>query len=420
MESIALCKKGGFSAVNDTTAKNKLIDFFTNKQREKTAEEQIPMGACVLLSLASLVFCLLPPLVATGNGATVYVSWFACMLSAVLIFFTSRKFSSVIILGAVFTFLISYTGAPTLTAMVLGFVFVSGIFSAFVSSANKQRLAFILLLPVLSYAASLVITSNPISSLLSLAPIPAALAMGLATRRGLNRNSAIACFAAVTTAIFTILALVFVAVKFNGLSPSILSEAGDWVRVTLKNSMVELAHSAGNTNLPGSAVKAFGSLASSAVNLLFGTTVFISIITGYFVCRVQGSLFEIFDMEKLLNSSITPISMSIISSLIFIIAFVASYTTDGAGNRIMISAVADNICLILLPGLMAVGFDMMKSLPNKIGLWIAMLAWIALIILTILTETSFMLALAFTGAAYTVIIRIGDWAKDHYSKGENL
>jgi hypothetical protein len=125
-------------------------------------------------------------------------------------------------------------------------------------------------------------------------------------------------------------------------------------------------------------------------------------------------------MEKLLNSSITPISMSVISALIFIIAFVASYTTDGAGNRVMISAVADNICLILLPGLMAVGFDMMKSLPNKIGLWIAMLAWIAIIILTIITGTSFMLALAFTGAAYTVVIRIGDWAKDHYSKGENL
>ena len=112
------------------------------------------------------------------------------------------------------------------------------------------------------------------------------------------------------------------------------------------------------------------------------------------------------------------ISASLVTSLVFVGAYLISFTTNSSGNVALSAVIASNIAFMLTPCLLIVGIKAIRIIPFKLGL-LGLLITIAIIIIMFLPFSSALTVLALTGAFFIVIEAIDEWAKEHYSKGEN-
>jgi hypothetical protein len=112
------------------------------------------------------------------------------------------------------------------------------------------------------------------------------------------------------------------------------------------------------------------------------------------------------------------LTASLVTSLVFIGAYLISFTTSASGKVAFAAVVANNIAVMLTPCLFIIGIRSIKLMPFKLGL-IGLLASIAVIIIMFLPSSSALTVLALTGALFTVVENIDAWAKEHYSKGES-
>ena len=367
---------------------------------------------CLILSLS------LPLLVSMPELARILSLPFSLSAGAVLIY-SLRKVSAIAVLTLAFVFLTSYTGSLALPTLILSTAVLCGVYYALVSEIAKPFASVMIsLTPIASCAAAFALTGEAVISLLPLAFFLPAAVMGLVTRRGGSRSSAISAFAAVCAAEIALIAVAHIYIQNRAISAVLIGSSADYLQsqiiLILENAILR----AGNVELSEDIISQISLTSQEIVNCLTGITVAVLLAVGYFAQKLGCSLFERFEFESLQNKAGEQIRGSAASALVYLFAHICSFTSGASGTVSFFSVAATNISLILLPLMLCVGGEFLLSLPRKIG-FLAILIWGGAILLSMLLSGSIINILALTGCFYTVITSVDIWAKEHYSKGED-
>ncbi len=385
---------------------------------KRTGDDGLSMPHAIFLSLISALFSLALPFSMIDSQLSEGIFWIVCLAFGILVILTSKKFSSVLILSLVMTFVNSYTGSPAVIALVVGTVAACGIYSALVSAARSWQIGLLALTPAISFAVTLALTSDVILAIIALAPYLPSLVMGIGTRRGVERSFSIASFALVCGAEIGICALIHICTQNGYLSLEVIGESANYFQTVAGDLFISAIETAGNVPVTEDILIQMQSLALDLTNLLVGIVSASLIIFGFFAQRIQHSVFEKYELEKLQNMSGAPIRASVTAALVFAAAHIFSYTSGASSSPSFVAAVGANISLILMPLLLYVGFEFVSGLPKKIG-FLALIVWLGAAVAAFLLSSSLIDIIALVGAIYTVLVNINLWAEEHYRKGED-
>lgn len=368
-----------------------------------------------IMSVAVLILSLTAPLVLSGSTYATAVAWAACAISATLVVLTSKNFFSIFAVSLVFVFCLSYLGDPVLLAITAGAVFSCGLYSAAVTAANKSHIFFLIAAPLLPIPVVYLITGDVALSLLSIAHLPAALAMGIATRKSVSRTHAVAIFAAVASLTVIAFTTAHIYMQNGTVTKEIIADSAEYLRGGIKAFLDSALKSADPSRLEGSMLLNPGQTAVTAVNLLPAILVIITSVAGFFSQRVQRALFNTCGKDKLYEKTKENITVSCTAALLYLAAHLLSFTTSPSNSVSFIGTVSQNLSFMLLPALVCVGFRAVAGLPRKIG-FLAIAAWIGIVIIANSLSTSLLTILALFGASSIILVRVDAWAKDHYAK----
>ena len=149
-----------------------------------------------------------------------------------------------------------------------------------------------------------------------------------------------------------------------------------------------------------------------------GLVVAVALTVGFAAQKAEHSLFERFELEKYQNESGATMKASLAAALIFAVAHILSFTSSPTYAPSFLATASQNISLLLLPLLFYVGLGALASLPKKIG-FLALAAYIGLVILAGILSISVISVIALCGVCYTIFQNTDSWAKAHYSEGED-
>lgn len=379
-------------------------------------DDVLTLKQSAILSLMTVLFALALPLSAIISPATDILSWIICIVFGVWIMMTSRKFSSIVILGFVVTFFASYTGSASSVALVIGAVSACGIYSAIASASRGWQLSLLALIPALTLALTYAFTWKLELAILSLTLFLPALVTGIVLRQGGSRVSAITGFAITAAIEIGIAAIIGLYMTFGTISFEVIKEAASYFRIALEEILTFSIESVGEEILTEDVTVMITEMAIETTNMLPGLTCMMVISVGFFSQKIQHTVFEKFEIEHLQNRSGAPIKASVAAALVYVAAYICSFTTGASSAPSFVAVVAGNIGFMLLPLLLCVGFGFMTSLPRKIGV-LALAAWLGAGAVAYLLSSSLIDIIALVGAFYTLLVSIEAWAGEHYSKG---
>lgn len=368
-----------------------------------------------VMAVLVVFFSLTLPLAVIGSSLTKGVAWVACLACAGMVVFTSRQFSSVLLVSLVFTFVISSLGEPTLPAIVFGVIMSSGIYSAAIAAAKKMHIAFIISAPLLTLAVAYVFTSDIAISAMSIAYLIPATVMGLASRKKISRSYSIAVYALVSVVLLGCGVLLYVFAQNGRLTSDVIEYAVEYLRAGIEWTLRNSIESAGAVEINNYLIIQIREMATATVNLLPGIVAIIALTVGFFVQKINCSIFNSYGKDDLFEIAAAPISASLAAALTFVATHVLSYTSGASHAPSFLAVAAENISLILLPALLCVGFEVMAVLPRKVG-FLALIIWIGAVLIANLLTLSILTVIALIGAFYIFFVRTDDWAKRHYAK----
>ncbi len=367
------------------------------------------------MSLAVLLLSMPLPLVLSGSQYATGFCWAACALCAVLVILNSQRIMGIFIVSLTFTFAISYFGGPTLIAIAVGIIFSCGLFAAALAAANKTHIFFLSVTPLLPITLTYLITDDLTLSFLSTLHLIPALAMGLGARRKMSRTHSIALFATVGAVLMAAVALAYIYGQNNTLNIEIIRDSAEYLRGAINSLFDAAIKNAEATGVADALTLLTDDVAVLTVNLLPSIAFICAIAIGFFAQKVELSLFKTYEKDELLPMAEDPIIVSCTSALLFLAAHLLSFTTSASNTTSFVGIVSLNISLILFPALISIGFRALLRLPRKLG-FLALIIWIAIIIIANSLSASFLTILALIGAFYIIFVHTDSWAKDHYAK----
>jgi hypothetical protein len=279
-----------------------------------------------------------------------------------------------VIIGAFLTF---YTHSLLLAGILCGLVFTVSEGSLLIAVQPKNRLVVIPLIPLLGYGVTLLLSRDPIASLSVLLPWPAAWALAHGTRRcaaseeGPNRVGVI-CGTALA---FGLSAAVLLAVSLlralGTLHPDVLLDAFEAFRREFIDALHTQPMPEGMTPELIEMWKAMHTYANveNTVNTVFNLLPAICTVTALVfatLCQsIQHAALRAFGHEDCITDRVKTFEMSLLSCVVFLIAALSVMLSRGVHSTFF-GAVAENIYIILLPGLALAGLlRMTRSLTKK-------------------------------------------------------
>ena len=389
-----------------------------NSSRARTYEDCFSLTQTVILSLITVLFALAIPVSVAITPVTDFIAWLICLAFGGLIVITSRRFSRIIILAFILFFFASYMGSAVSVASIVGIVSACGVFSALVSQARGSYIAFPMLIPAIAFACAYALTLEIALAVATVAIFLPSLAMGLALRFKQSRAKSIAFFAAVAALEIVGVTLLLIYLQNGYISLELIGSIADQFRIITTEMFTAAIEAASETAVSADMLLMIDEMVLEMTNLLVGLTCASIITMGYFAQKIQHSLFERFELESLQNESGAPIAASVAAAIVYVAAYICSFTTGVSSAPSFVAVAAGNISLILLPLLLYVGFGFLIGLPKKIG-FLALVVWAATFVAAYLLSSSVVDILALVGAFYTLLINIDVWAEEHYSKGED-
>lgn len=274
-------------------------------------------------------------------------------------------------------FLTLYTNSLLPAGLLCGLVFTVSEGSLLIALQPKGRTAILPLIPLLGYGSVLLLSRDPIASLSVLLPWPAAWALAIGTRRsaaseeGPNRVGVI-CGTALALGL-TAAALLAVALLKALDTPelSALTQAMEQLRLDLirefyaepmpeglSAELIELweeMHTYANIE----------NTVNSIINLLPAIVTVIALVIATACQSVQHAALRAFGYEECLTDRVKAFEMSLLACVVFLIATLSMLLDTGTTSSFF-GAVAQNLYIILLPGLALAGLlRMTRSLTKK-------------------------------------------------------
>ncbi|MBQ9801457.1 MAG: hypothetical protein IJW51_00070 [Clostridia bacterium] len=355
--------------------------------------KQLTAAAVYLISALVIPFC------ANESVALIFVA--AC---AVFFYTQTHALSALLAPAIPAVLLFSLSGSMVLPAAFFAIVFGGAAGGLLIATAKEfwQAPALFLLLAA-AYAAALLLGADVRVALLTLLPLPAALVAGLATRRCLPFTTAIAAIAAAIGA--ALLLSGGIALSSAGLLnashiPAFLDLLTEGILTMFEKSRaiyaeagltVEIALSAGDVR----------NLLAELVNVSPAILAILSMVTAYFVWRVLTVLLVTFGaLPRMPRLLVTP-TMSVTAAILFSLACVVFMIADRE-TATLTGAVAQNIFLILEPGLALVGAGRLLR-RDEARSCLSLLLLIGIVYLIWVDPAVAVTAAAFVGVAHVLI-----------------
>ncbi len=276
-------------------------------------------------------------------------------------------------------------GSFSLSAMVLALPAAVGFSALLLAVSEKQVLSRLAFIPLAAYGLSLILCRDPLLSLVSLLPFPAAAALAFGTRAAAaEREDApgrvgVICLTSLCLGVCTVgVALLLLGRHLGTLSPTHLSEWLEELRTSLSRAIVELMQQVADA-LPeqsnGQAVLVTVPSEEEARNIVNS---FINIFPGMAIafCNILAALCQVvlynglsaFGYATSLCGRVRSLRMSIMSCVVFLLAaIITTVTSLTSPDSTLVGTVAQNISLILQPGLLLIGVLRIFTRPARRG-----------------------------------------------------
>lgn len=293
----------------------------------------------------------------TISALIAFISFFVIVIS-------SKKWTHMIWVGAVYLLLFAITSSASIaaaSALIIATV-ISGAYLLTVGSGFYIGI-FFATAPA-SYLISLVLTRDLTVSLACLVCYPVIICLGFCTRKLLNRKSAIILTSlslALSCAMILGIFMIKNGVGFETIKPSVV-----WVKDSIVNYMANytVMTAEGEMNLfkESEYIKEY---IDNLTNILPGTLIVFLVALAF---GLEYTLFSYLKKDKLIEymtSEVTEMEISGLCAGIYLVAFVLSFTTDSEGKIMLGSAIMQNIYLALSPALIYVAYKSITGFFEK-------------------------------------------------------
>lgn len=274
-------------------------------------------------------------------------------------------------------------GSFSLSALVLALPAAVGFSALLLAVSEKQVLSRLAFIPLAAYGLSLLLCRDPLLSLLSLLPFPAAAALAFGTRAAADgREDApgrvgVICLTSLCLGICTVgVALLLLGRHLGTLSAAHLSTWLEELRTSLSRAIVETMQQVADA-LPEQTDSQTVLItvpteeeARNTVNYLINIFPGMAIV----LCNIFAALGQVvlhgcltaFGYEASVRGQVRRFRMSVMSCIVFLLAaIITTVTSLASGDSTIVGTVAQNISLILQPGLILIGILRIFSRPAR-------------------------------------------------------
>ena len=320
------------------------------------AAAMVGIGICAMRTTS-------PAEVQIAEGVSIAVM----LLLAVYLWRVSRSAKGILpLLVCTCIFLAYLTESAIPSAVLAGFLFAVGEGSVLLAVQPKSRLTWFPLIPMAAYAVTALVSRDLVGSLASLVPFPPMLVLALATRSSAGREDGLTrvgviCATSLTMGV-SLGAMILLSVYrlLGTLEPAALLEAVEAARLYLIESISSAEIPEGLNEETLAEVKEMLSyanvenLVNSAFNLLPACFVVAVNLMATVAQSIQHASLRAFGFEKSISARVTAFRMSLVSCLIFFAAYVVALL-EGTDTSTLAGTVAQNVYIILMPGLALAG-----------------------------------------------------------------
>ena len=294
------------------------------------------------------------------------ISIAAAVASIIIFAKLSRSTRTAVSYALILVFAFTFVG-PVLCGLVASFVGSVCALSFSLVKAKKIQLKLFAIAPALvAYLAASAILGSFLLALVALAHIPAALVLGYAFAKALNRVSSI-CRTSVAIILTAVVpAAVYFFLRYgtdlsvlNSLVQSLKSNTTNLLADTLYklySGMSELGVSMSMTD----ALETSTYAVNAVFNLFPALIVLIANIISFWLQSMLSSILIVGETDKEKISKMLVFEMSLISAIVFTISFVAMLILSASGISVW-SVTAENIAIILMPGLLFSAFSAFRG-----------------------------------------------------------
>jgi len=391
----------------------------TRVARSTGAGASFPMIAASFVILMCVIYSALLPCTLSASKLTEVLAWIICVLCAAFAVLFTKKFSTLIITVFLISMSSAISGLVIPVAFIMGTVFSIGAYACLVAVGKRSHYVFLAGCPILAYVFSLVLSGDIIFSFTCILWMSPALALGLATRDRKGRTKAIFEFCVWFVLCALLTAATYTYAAHGSFAPSAFVSTAREMRQAFIDFFAGQIALAGKIELSKAIMHELSSLADLYINIISGIFVAAFCILGFLACKIMTAILERYEFNATATPCKSKISVSVTASIIFIAAYVLSSASSSSGSVSMIATVAQNLCIMFVPALTVIGVYAIAAVVKRFGFWgFALCAAIPLI--SSLIDIPVIYLLALSGAAYTLIVRTDDWAKQHYSKGDGI
>ena len=338
------------------------------------------LSVCLLLSslLVGVGITFFDPLAESALGIPEVLTAGVILLLVIHLWRVTRTAKGALpLLIALGVFLTFYTQSIFPAGVLCGLVFTVSEGSLLIAVLPKSKLAALPIIPLLAYGITALLSMNFVDSLVVLLPWPAAWALAMGTRRsaesedGPNRVGVI-CSASMALGLTTAVLLAISLYQVLGtLEPSVLVEHLEAFRKELIMEIHTQPLPEGlspDTLAMWTEMKEYANV-ENTVNSVFNLLPAICTVTVIIfitVCQsIQHSALNAFGMGECITTRVKAFEMSLISCVVFLIAYIVALTDNGTVTS-MAGTVATNVAVILLPGLALAGLlRLTRNLARK-------------------------------------------------------
>ena len=271
-----------------------------------------------------------------------------------------------------------YTVVVFLVVFLFGAVLPVSLFTAFTSAVciyalllTKYRSPILWGLPILPLAVSLVFLGGIAGAFVSVATLPCTLLLTYSVSKKLDRISTICRMSLGICAVIGIGFLITLYSLYGSISMETTRDFMDAMRTAITNSLIsatdKMAELMNTTDIPLGDLNAYVAVAvSSTFNLLPAIIIVTANVLCYFIHSMFLGLYAVTDEERKQVIPTLTFDMSLISAIVYLTALILSFAL--VSDKVALwGAVAENMMLILAPGLILTALGALKMLTTRKG-----------------------------------------------------
>ena len=332
--------------------------------------ESLRLLDILLLCFSYTLACVYIPLTAafiTNGIALTSIAAGICVVSALVLARAARSFKAIIgysVILAMLTFLSgsvilsSYLAALTLAASALALLLL------------RCRSVFVYLIPAIPLLTVAVITRDVVPSLISVAAVPAGIFLAISIKQRLSRVSAIC---RISIGICIMGAAIFAATVYSACGSLTPTAVKDFIAVFRAEfteicllTVNELGTMLEQELSEDYVLELLNSLIDTVLNLLPGIAITLANVVSYVIHATFITVYFAGEKDRDQIAPMLSFDMSLASAIVYILAVITSlFFTSG---RVEIAgAVAENVVIVLAPGLVITALSVIRAFMTKKG-----------------------------------------------------